>query len=85
VGGATCAIIVHALVKFQSVPTDPAQLPVFDEQMRKCLGNDTIAQAVVDDTNKAYQVCDILQKAEFTAADRAFLWGILAAYSATYS
>jgi hypothetical protein len=84
-GGAACSIIIHALVRFNAVPTDPTQLPAFDEQMRKCLANDTIAQSVVNDTDKADQVCDILEKPAFTQADRTFLWNILAAYSASYS
>ena len=86
-GGAPCIIIIHALVRYQSVPTDPTQLQAFDAQMRDCLSRDTIAQAVVNDNTSqtVTQVWDILEKQQFSAADRLALWNVLSAYRGTYS
>jgi hypothetical protein len=81
-GGATCAILIHAIVRFQSIPKDPAALLSFDEQMRACLSNDTIAQAIVNDTDDTKEVCAILEKPSFNHADRVKLWSVLAAYKA---
>jgi len=86
-GGAPCIIIIHALVRYQTIPTDPTDLAEFDAQMRDCLSRDTIAQAVVNDNTSATvtEVWDILEKAEFTAADRITLWNVLSAYRGTYT
>jgi hypothetical protein len=86
-GGAPCIIIIHALVRFKAIPTDPTQLPAFDAQMRQCLATDTIAQSVANDNDSdtTTKVWNILEKDQFNDADRVALWNVLSAYKVQYS
>jgi hypothetical protein len=72
--------MVHrqAALQFQSVPTDPAQLPAFDAQIRKLYNVDEVAESVVNDApDYVKQVCDTLAKQTFSNADRVLLLTVI--------
>jgi hypothetical protein len=69
VGGIPCLVDRNAILRFQSVPTDPAQQAEFDAQMRQLYV--VVAQDIADEAAmEAKAVCDILAKAAFTQEDR---------------
>lgn len=78
-GGAVCRILVKARLQFNSVPTTPVQLAAFDLQMRDVHFNPEYAQAIVNDTDDANEVCTILAKqtALWTLADRQKLLSVV--------
>lgn len=79
-GGAPCIIVIHAILRFQEIPKEPAALLAFDEQMRQCIQHPLIAQSISDDTDDAKEVWDIMKKATWDATDRKKLFGILSEY-----
>lgn len=78
-GGLVCAIRRNAVLKFETVPAAPAQLRQFDEQMRTLLTAPGIAEAIVEETTRGQEVCDILAKPRWVHADRMTLLDIVEA------
>jgi hypothetical protein len=77
VGGLACAIPRQAVLRFQEVPTLPAKVKEFDAQMRELLSITTIAGAIVAETSRGQEVCDILAKTNWTRADRVTLFDVV--------
>lgn len=69
-GGAVCRILVKATLRFDAVPTQPAELKDFDKQMREVYANPEFAQSVVNDTDDATAVCEILDKNVWGTGER---------------
>lgn len=73
-GGLACQVRRFATITFASVPTDPKQLPAFDEQMRTFWSLPTIAETLVDEQTKLVKtVCDTLKKPSWSLTDRTTL------------
>ena len=69
-GGVVCQIMVTARLRFDSVPSNPAERKAFDEQMRDVHFNPEYARAVALETDDATEVCDILGKKSWENPDR---------------
>lgn len=72
-GGLACILVVRSTLTFTTVPTDPADIAKFDEQMRKVHYNAEYSQSLVNEaTDLAKTVADIMEKptATWTLADR---------------
>ena len=76
-GGLVCAVHRNAILRFEEVPTKHKEVVQFDEQIRDLLNVTTIAEAVVNETPKGQEVCDILSKHEFSHADRITLLAVV--------
>jgi hypothetical protein len=76
-GGVVCRILVRAQLRFNAIPADPTQLAAFDTQMRKLHEDDEYAQSIVNETDDAQNVCNILAKHSWTDADRQFLLDVV--------
>lgn len=76
-GGLVCAIRRNAVLRFEEVPTAPAQVKQFDEQMRLLLTAPSVAEAIVADTTRGQEVCAILAKDKWTRADRVTLFDVV--------
>lgn len=76
-GGLPCLVGRNAVLRFQSIPTNPSQLPEFDAQLRQLFALQEISQSVVNDTSQAKACCDILAKSAFTQADRTTLYDVV--------
>lgn len=73
-GGLACIVRRFATITFESVPTDPAQLAVFDTQMRTFWSLATIPETLVDEQTKSVKaVCDALKKRTWSMTDRTTL------------
>lgn len=79
-GGRACIIIINAVVRYEDVPTDHQGRVEMEAQLRKCLSNPTIADAVAENETTAMQVCAILEKAHLTPADLGILRKALSEY-----
>jgi len=77
VGGVVCQILVRAQLRFNAVPTDPVHIAEFDAQMRRLHMDDEYAQSIVNETDDAQNVCNILAKAQWTPTDRQFLLDVV--------
>lgn len=76
-GGLVCMIHRQAVLEFQSVPTNPSELPEFDAQIRALYNVESIADSLVNDApDQVKAVCDTLAKPSFTAADRTLLYTV---------
>jgi hypothetical protein len=80
-GGRACVIIINAVVRYEEVPNDHQGRVEMERQLRKCLSNPVIAEAVAENEATAMQVCSILEKAHLMPADLAFLRKALPEYS----
>lgn len=79
-GGLVCNVHRNAVLRFDSVPTEPSDKIVFDKQIRELFALQSIAEAIVE-AGKAPVVCEILAKDHFTQADRHTLYdAVEAAY-----
>lgn len=79
-----CNIHAQAILRYQSVPTNPPDQAEFDSQMRNLFN--WVAQDVVNDAPySAATACTILAKAAFTDEDRAALLGIIQALYKPYA
>jgi hypothetical protein len=76
-GGLPCLVDRQAILRFQSVPTAPADQAAFDSQIRQLYASPNISQAIVNDTDQAMAVCKILAQATFSQADRVKLLNTL--------
>lgn len=77
-GGAVCLVHRNAILRFQQIPTQPAELVRFDSQMRELYNSDDIAQAVVLLGPSVYQpACETLAKQSFSPADRQLLFNTI--------
>ena len=76
-GGLVCAVHRNAILRFEEVPTKHREVVEFDQQMRDLLNVTTIAEAVVNETQKGQEVCDILAKHEFSHVDRTTLLAVV--------
>lgn len=72
-GGLVCAIHRNAVLRFEEVPTNPAQIVKFDAQMRELYNSPTIAESIVAETDVGEEVCTVLSKHEWSHADRQML------------
>ena len=72
-GGIVCNVRRNAILQFQTIPTNPAEIMKFDSQMRSLYAAPDIAETIADETTKGMQVCAILAKSTWTEADRDFL------------
>lgn len=81
-GGVVCQIIVRSIVRTQSVPTNPAQHPEFEAQLRKCYANPEIARSVADEPDGRWKnVCAALSKpSPLSVTDLGTLWSALEEY-----
>jgi hypothetical protein len=61
-GGLVCQMVVRATLTFTSVPTEPSDLQLFDNQMREIHKNTEYAQSVINETSYAAQVIEILER-----------------------
>lgn len=77
-GGLVCKIHRNAVLRFESVPTEPSDKMVFDKQMRELFTLQSIAEGVAD-AGHAPEVCTILEKSHFTQADRHTLFDLVEA------
>lgn len=75
-GGYACQIPHLAILRFDGIPTDQTQLPVFDEQLRKCFAQSNIVDGIVN-AQTAQAVCNILKYQSWTSAQRSALYGYL--------
>jgi hypothetical protein len=76
-GGVACQVERNAMLQYESVPTDPKELPDFDKQLRACFTLDEIAVAV-ETNGTGMDVCALLWKFKgWTHADRVELLGYL--------
>ena len=70
-GGLVCRVPSAAILRFQSVPTDAAQLLAFDSQVRQVFALNSIAETVVSDIpEQADTICEMLEKPTWDATDR---------------
>jgi len=76
-GGLVCNVHKNAVLRFQTVPTNPADQAKFDDQIRQLYNAPSIAESVVSDTSKAVTVCAILAQAVFSQADRQKLLDVI--------
>ncbi len=85
-GGAACTVERFAILKFQAIPTSPADLAQFDTQMRQLYASPTISQSVVNDaTDKIESVCGLLAKPTWTLADRTALLAVIESLYPSYT
>ena len=73
-GGIVCQILNNAIV------TDPTS----DAQWRTLFSQDDIAQTIANETGSADQLCTILKKPSFSAADKAWFSQLMASLWAGY-
>ncbi len=75
-GGLVCGVRRFATLQYQAVPTDPAEWPAFDSQMRRLLSD--IADTVVSEApENVKMVCRTLGKRSWTLADRTNLFDVV--------
>jgi hypothetical protein len=68
-GGGGCILIIHAIVRYKTVPTGHDQRRELEAQLRKCYSNPTIAAAVEVDEEKTEHLWTILAKEHLTVED----------------
>lgn len=66
-----------AILRFATVPVAPGDLASFDAQIRQLYASPNISQAIVNDTEDAEEVCEILGQDHFSQADRQALMATL--------
>lgn len=69
-GGLPCLVGRNAILRFKTVPASVDELPAFDAQIRQVFALPDITQSLVNDTNEAKAVCDLLEKDAFSNQDR---------------
>lgn len=85
-GGLVCMVHRQAALTFQAVPTNPAELPAFDNQIRALYNVDEVAQSLVNDApDQVKAVCDTLAKGAFTQEDRELLYKVIESLYEQYS
>ncbi len=72
-----CLVRRNAILRFEEVPTAPTQLKQFDEQMRALYAAPGIAEAIDAETARGPEICALLAKGEWTAADRVTLLDVI--------
>jgi hypothetical protein len=76
-GGLPCLVDRQAILRFKTIPASSSDLASFDAQIRQLYSSPNISQSVVNDTDDAKTVCDILGQAAFSQADRQKLMSVL--------
>ncbi len=77
-GGLVCAVHRNAVLQFQAIPTGPAQLLIFDKQLRELYNAPTVAESIVCEfPAKVKKVCDTLAKPSWTIEDRSYLLDVI--------
>ena len=78
--GLICHSIRVAVLQFSGVPTDPAQIPQFDRELRALFSNPVIAQSLdADPSNPLPQAICILSKPTWTIGERTTLYDMVEA------
>lgn len=73
-GGLLCWARRSAILLFDSVPTNPAQLSEFDSQMRQLIATTGVTESLLSDKpGSMNQLCAVLGKQSWTSADREWL------------
>ena len=82
-GGAVCRIIIQSVVRAKAVPTNPAQHPEFEAQLRKCYANPVIAESVGTEIDGRWKgICTALAKpSPLSVVDLTTLWSGLEEYT----
>jgi hypothetical protein len=75
-GGLVCRVHRNAVLRFDSVPTQPVAAAEFDAQVRKLFSLESIAAAVVQ-KGETDSICALLGKPHFSHADRQALFDFL--------
>lgn len=76
-GGIVCFVHRNAVLRFQSVPTNPSLTAEFDVQIRQLYNAPGIAESLASDTTRTMEACLILAKSSFTHTDRVNLYEII--------
>jgi hypothetical protein len=73
-GGLLCWARRSAILQFDKVPTNPVHLSEFDSQMRKLIAAPGVTESLLSDkSGSMQQLCSVLAKQAWTAADRDWL------------
>lgn len=82
-GGIACIIVHNALVKFATVPSTPVQQAELELQLRACLANPIVAEAIAVDPDEGWKkICDTLAKpSPLNLVDLTFLFETAAEYA----
>lgn len=77
-GGIVCHIHRNAILRFETIPTGHHDLKEFDEQLRECFKQESIAKGI-EEKGTHLRVCALLEKHQWTLAERTELFASIEA------
>lgn len=77
-GGIVCHIHRNAILRYKTIPTGRHELKEFDAQLRQLFAQQSIAEAI-EAAGTYMRVCDLLEKEEWTLAERTELYAAVEA------
>lgn len=78
-GGLVCAVHRNAILQFQTIPIDAAQLVQFDAQIRQLIADYDMNLVSDNPTPVIEKLCAVLAKRKFDLVDRQFMLDLVEA------